>query len=94
MISWIIALKGRMSIRIREVNGVLIAVCAARSVPKDGDFYLDDRQHYALAIKFNLDHQADGFAQGSVEQQLMETEESNNSNRQSWDDRMKELEKH
>jgi len=44
-----------MSIRIRTVNGVRIALCAAETVARDGDTYLDDADHYALAAKFARD---------------------------------------
>lgn len=49
-----------MAIRLRVVDGQLVALCAARSVPQEGDTYLDDGQHYALAEKFWLDY-ADEF---------------------------------
>lgn len=44
-----------MAIRIRDVDGVTVALCAARSVPKEGDVYLDDNIHYALTVKFMAD---------------------------------------
>ena len=50
-----------MSIRIRKVDGVLVALCAARSIEKPGDVYLDDAQHHALAEKFAADFQSEGF---------------------------------
>lgn len=78
-----------MSIRIREVDGVTIALCAARSMPKEGDIYLDDAAHHALSIKFDLDFSSMNFMQAtykkSVEARLMEQEESNNTNREWWD---------
>lgn len=46
-----------MAIRIREVNNVLVALCAAETDKKEGDIYLDDRTHYALAAKFASDWQ-------------------------------------
>lgn len=49
-----------MSIRLRKVNGILIALCAARSVEKDGDIYLDDNAHHALAEKFARDYNKEG----------------------------------
>lgn len=46
-----------MAIRLRRIeNGKLIAVCAALTEPKDGDLYLDDEQHYALAQKHAHEH--------------------------------------
>jgi len=46
-----------MAMRLRRVRGadgkyVLIAVCAALTTPKEGDVYLDDGQHYAIAMKY------------------------------------------
>lgn len=78
-----------MSIRIRTVNGTTIAVCAARSLPKVGDIYLDDAAHHALSVKFDLDFGSMGFMNpmylASDEAKIMEEEESNNSNRDWWD---------
>lgn len=50
-----------MSIRIRRIGGVTVALCAARSIEKPGDVYLDDAQHHALAEKFSADFQSEGF---------------------------------
>lgn len=44
-----------MSIRIRTVNGVRVALCAAETDPEPGDLYLDDADHQALAAKFRQD---------------------------------------
>jgi hypothetical protein len=44
-----------MSIRLREIDGELCALCAAFSDAKEGDVYLDDAQHYALVCKFMRD---------------------------------------
>jgi hypothetical protein len=84
-----------MSIRIRNVDGVTIAICAARSVAKEGDIYLDDAAHHALTIKFGLDFDSMFHIEGTppligpksyvTEQRLMEQEESNNPNRYWWD---------
>lgn len=41
-----------MSIRLRTVGGVRVALCAVESDPMPGDLYLDDRDHYALSMKF------------------------------------------
>lgn len=72
-----------MSIRIREVDGYLIAICAARSVGKPGDVYIDDAQHYALMLKFAQDLQ--GIDPSPDVAALMNREESNNPNRTWWD---------
>lgn len=45
-----------MSIRIREIEGEMVALCAAFSKPKEGDLYIDDAQHYALFCKFSRDN--------------------------------------
>lgn len=44
-----------MSIRLRTVDGVRVALCAAETDPLRGDLYLDDGDHYALAAKFAQD---------------------------------------
>ena len=49
-----------MAIRIRKVNGYIIALCAAVSKPKEGDLYLDDSAHHALSTKFGLDWYEEG----------------------------------
>ena len=77
-----------MAVRLRLVNGVLIALCAARSVEKPGDVYLDDNAHHALAEKFALDWNEEGMPWRDIDQEmaeLAEQEESNNPNREWWD---------
>jgi len=83
-----------MAIRIRTVDGIMIAICAARSIPKEGDIYLDDGVHYALTNKFMMDfansHQMSSFEVYDclVEkeiQDLTDQEESNNANRDDWE---------
>jgi len=49
-----------MAIRIREVDGHTIAVCAAATKPKKGDLYLDDTVHHALSTKFGVDWHEEG----------------------------------
>jgi hypothetical protein len=44
-----------MAIRIRTVDGVMVALCAYETDEQPGDVYLDDAQHYALAAKFRRD---------------------------------------
>lgn len=46
-----------MAIRLREVGGIRIALCAAETDEAPGDVYLDDAVHYALAAKFARDWQ-------------------------------------
>lgn len=80
-----------MAIRIRVVGGHIIALCAARSIPKEGDIYLDDAAHYALSNKFCADYNSnrlwepDGLPVDSTLAELVEQEESNNPNREEWD---------
>lgn len=45
-----------MAIRLRTVNGLRVALCAAETDPLPGDQYIDDGDHYALAAKFSRDH--------------------------------------
>lgn len=77
-----------MSIRIRALNGKLIAICAARSVSKEGDIYLDDAAHHALAEKFMEDFQSEGYDIQCFDLDaalLRQQEESNNPAREWWD---------
>ena len=46
-----------MAIRLRNVDGIRVALCAVESDPMPGDVYLDDQDHYALAAKFAQDWQ-------------------------------------
>lgn len=46
-----------MAIRIRKVEGVTVALCAAETDALPDDMYLDDNIHYALAAKFCHDYQ-------------------------------------
>jgi len=81
-----------MAIRIRRVNGVLIAICAAKSIPKEGDVYLDDAQHEALSAKFRRDyHEMFNITiYGNENAELVEQEESNNKNAEWWNKTYKE----
>ena len=44
-----------MAIRIRKINGHIVALCAASTKEKKGDVYLDDNAHHALTTKFAID---------------------------------------
>lgn len=44
-----------MAVRLRTVDGVRVALCAAETDAQNGDIYLDDNDHYALAAKFRRD---------------------------------------
>lgn len=77
-----------MAIRLRIVDGILIAICAAMSIEKEGDIYIDDGQHYALATKFMEDWKEDlnKLSGGDpVLVKLMEQEQSNNAGGDWWD---------
>lgn len=76
-----------MSIRIRLVDGTLVAMCAARSVEKPGDIYLDDAAHHALAAKFTEDFTTEGglIPVDQHESAVRLREESDNPNREWWD---------
>ena len=77
-----------MAIRIRKINDKVIAICAARSIPKDGDLYLDDIVHHALSKKFIRDFIEEGLITTAFDEndlQIIEKEESNNLNRDDWD---------
>ena len=84
-----------MAIRIRTVNGVTVALCAARSMPKPRDLYLDDAMHEALAQKFFRDYANTMGTSECVshlenliierDARIVEKEESNNPNRDEWD---------
>lgn len=50
-----------MAIRIRKVDGHIIALCAAETDEKPGDLYLDDNVHHALSTKFGLDWYKEGW---------------------------------
>lgn len=44
-----------MAIRLRVVDGIQVALCAAETDEMPGDVYLDDAVHYAMAAKFGKD---------------------------------------
>jgi len=46
-----------MAIRLREVDGVQVALCAAKTFAEPGDVYIHDGWHYALAQKFWRDYE-------------------------------------
>lgn len=50
-----------MAIRIRAINGITVALCAAETDALPGDVYLDDAAHHALSTKMGLDWQSMGF---------------------------------
>lgn len=50
-----------MSIRVRRVDGVLVALCAVETDAKPGDFVLTDEEQHALSVKFLLDFTRMGY---------------------------------
>ncbi len=50
-----------MAIRIRNIDGFVVALCAARTLAEPDDLYLDDNVHHALTTKFSLDFLKEGF---------------------------------
>lgn len=77
-----------MAIRLRLIDNQWVALCAARSIEKEGDVYLDDGQHDALSNKFARDYNSmfDTDLVGVYDDtDLVEAEESNNSNRELWE---------
>jgi hypothetical protein len=77
-----------MAIRVRTVDGIMVAICAACSVEKPGDIYLDDAVHHALADKFAEDFGKEGYNTRSLcpdEAAARLREESNNPAREWWD---------
>lgn len=77
-----------MAIRLRIVDGKWLAVCAACTVEKSGDVYINDGQHGALSDKFSRDfndmHGCD-LPFDPTCALLAEIEESNNPAREWWD---------
>ncbi|MER9769012.1 hypothetical protein NKJ09_23440 [Mesorhizobium sp. M0189] len=63
-----------MAIRIRTVDSVRVALCAAETDAMAGDVYLDDNDHYALAAKFRLDWKPDTWPDYPVEWAAMATQ--------------------
>lgn len=74
-----------MAMRLRTVDGVRIALCAARSVEKPGDIYLDDGWHYAISEKYWRDYEEIAIECDPKVIEIVEREESNNPNREAWD---------
>ena len=45
-----------MAMRLRTINGVRVALCAAKSRSVQGDIYIDDGFHYAISQKYWRDY--------------------------------------
>lgn len=78
-----------MAIRLRLIpDHGWVALCAARSVEQEGDVYLDDAQHYALANKFARDYNEMfdvGLPGVYKDDEIVLRDESNNPAREWWD---------
>jgi hypothetical protein len=46
-----------VAIRLRTVDGVRVALCAAETDQMPGDVYLDDADHHALSAKWAQDYE-------------------------------------
>lgn len=51
-----------MAMRLRTVDGVRVALCAAETDPEPGDVYLDDADDRAIRIKLTRDWQQEAQA--------------------------------
>jgi len=56
-----------MAIRIRNVNGELVALCAAETELEPGDLYFDDVVDSALREKFLEDYKKEGLIEAQAE---------------------------
>ena len=78
-----------MAIRIREIKGYVVALCAAETKPEPGDLYLNDSIHHALSTKFGLDWVQEGFLEKSLADPILEDlmlEETKNSKERNLND--------
>ena len=65
-----------MAIRLRKVENKWVALCAYETDKKEGDIYIDDGQHYALATKFSDDY---GFDPDETIKKLMDSQKVRNA---------------
>ena len=59
-----------MAVRIRIVDGKMIALCAAEHQAQEGDIYLDDVQDHALRKKYLEDYREEGLIVGEKEEEV------------------------
>lgn len=50
-----------MAIRIRQIGGEAVALCAAKTKFFKSDIYLNDDIHHALMTKFTVDLESEGW---------------------------------
>lgn len=55
-----------MAIRLRQIRGTWVALCAAATSAKPGDVYLDDAQDHALRKKLREDWDAEFAGEGDT----------------------------
>lgn len=48
-----------MAIRVRTIDGVVVALCAAEFPAQEGDLYIDDAQDHAIRQKLWTDWRAE-----------------------------------
>lgn len=75
-----------MAIRIREVDGKLIAVCAAKTKPQKGDIYIGDEAHHALKVKFEIDIASEQWLPNIIGDEELEKrmEKTEKNNKRFW----------
>lgn len=59
-----------MAMRLREIEGRWVAVCAARTVAKAGDIYIDDNQDHAIRAKLLHDYRTEGLDMPVLDSEL------------------------
>ena len=59
-----------MSIRIRSINGIFVALCAAEVDEAPFDNYLGESEHHALFQKFLRDFKAEGLLNQAGEERI------------------------
>lgn len=50
-----------MAMRVRWINGSVVALCAAEHPEKEGDLYIDDAQDHAIRVKLRDDWMSEGY---------------------------------
>jgi len=50
-----------MAMRIRTINGKVVAVCAAQHAPEHEDHYIDDEEDHAIREKIARDWSSEGI---------------------------------
>ncbi len=50
-----------MAMRIRRINGILVALCAAKTTGQLGDSYIDDEEDHAIRVKLERDFDSEGL---------------------------------